>query len=191
MNLLKKCIDINCGEEYDENTSEYFDEECTVCGKPLESIEVDNDFDKCTLIKDTIIIDSLGYIHSLEDIELEDKVKLDKDRIDIYIYDKIQKEHRLYNSFEFNYDEITIGRNSITFCPDIDLTNIDPEKHLSRKHVLIYRENNGIYIRNESQKNTLHLNSELVEYGESKLIPQKNTIVMSGYIFVRLVRAGE
>src|SRR5690606_25654303 len=51
----------------------------------------------------------------------------------------------VFRTFPLEYDENIIGRESKGNRPDIDLTDIDPDRKISRRHALIYRYNQQYY----------------------------------------------
>lgn len=75
------------------------------------------------------------------------------------------------------YEETLIGRKSIDITPEIDLSSIDEERYISRKHALVYKHNDNFYIKRISQKNSLHVNSEAIIDGEVKLEDQDMIIL--------------
>ena len=95
---------------------------------------------------------------------------------------KICINGRVYKSECIQYDEYTIGRNSTTFCPDIDLSKVDFENRISRKHLMIYRQEDKYYVRNLSAKNTVHVNDLLISENESMEINHKDKIILSNFI---------
>ena len=86
----------------------------------------------------------------------------------------------VFRTFPLEYDENIIGRESKGNRPDIDLTDIDPDRKISRRHALIYRYNQQYYIRNLSSKNSLYVNRELIPQNEEVLLEDGSTIVLSG-----------
>lgn len=125
---------------------------------------------------------------NLEELINKDEVSEESD-----IYDGIQgdnliiyKDNEIFKVYELKYDETFIGRNSSEFTPDIDLQEIDNENVISRKHILVYREEGKYYMRNLSKKCSVHLkkyNEEVpkeVPFNLSVIIEDGDFIVLSG-----------
>lgn len=98
----------------------------------------------------------------------------------------LYKDNEVFEIYELKYDEMIIGRNSSEFNPDIDLSEIDNENATSRKHLLIYKENDNYYIRNLSKKCSVHIKrydeneAIVVQFNESVIIEDGDFIVLSG-----------
>lgn len=207
MSLIKKCIGCEC--EFDESEISYRIDYCERCGSKLE-IKEEEEVSPTTsgeysdiwttittepvshipttsivnekVLGDILTIDSLGYIHIIEE-SYNNEINYADQSLQIFINDK------LINSEPIIYDETTIGRNSISFNPDIDLGKIDPEKMVSRKHAMIYRENGKYYLRNLSSKNTLHLNEDPIAQEESKELNNGDLIIFSNYIIAKFIKS--
>jgi hypothetical protein len=98
----------------------------------------------------------------------------------------IYHESKPYRTVPIVYDEMIIGRENMGETPDIDLTSIDTNYRISRKHALIYRNGNGYHIRNLSQKNSLYVNGVIVRENQDFQLQNEMTIVLSneyGLIF--------
>lgn len=210
MNFIKKCT--KCGREFNESEYTYsFCEACgsrliekveeNCPGNPKTDEEVWGPFDgqkdqtpkdikepiptpedNVKLLGDILAIDSLGYIHMIEE-PYNEEINDANQSLQIFINDK------LINSEPIIYDETTIGRHSTSFNPDIDLGKIDPEKMISRKHAMIYRANGKYYLRNLSSKNTLHLNEEPIAQEESKELNNGDLIIFSNYIITKFIKS--
>ena len=90
--------------------------------------------------------------------------------------------------YELKYDETIIGRNSSEFTPDIDLQEVDKENATSRKHLLVYKEDDNYYLRNLSKKCSVHIKRyddepRGVPFNESVIIEDGDFIVLSGKLF--------
>lgn len=121
------------------------------------------------------IVDSLGFIHFTE---YKEKEELNADKIVVYVGKKIYKE------FALEYDETIIGRDSVKFTPDIDLSEIDLEGYTSRRHLMIYKEDDRFYARNLSTKNSVHVERDALAQGESKELNDNDLILLSKYIVI-------
>lgn len=180
----KICSDtVSCGAKF--KLSELLPEEnvCQYCGKSLiDSNEEDPEpMDEPTkdpqfnfVLGDVLTIDKYGYLHII-DSEEEHRYE-GRDRLKIYI------NGRVYKCECIMFDEYTVGRNSTTFCPDIDLSKIDFENRISRKHLMIYRDEDQFYVRNLSSKNTVHVNETLLSENESMVLNDKDKIILSNFI---------
>lgn len=98
-----------------------------------------------------------------------------------YEGDRIQLilDGRVLRTYPLEYDEMLIGREHDGVIPEIDYTNIDGERFISRRHALIYRQQNEYFIRNLSTKNSLHVNKEVVLEKEFRCLQDGDKIVLS------------
>ena len=64
------------------------------------------------------------------------------------------------------FDETVVGRQSRGSSPDIDLAAFDPEKRISRRHLLLFRSEGKYFARNVSEKNAVHLNETPLRFEE-------------------------
>ena len=181
----KKCSDtLLCGAKFKLNDLLPGANVCPYCGKSLidlteEPVEkpvgespVDSQLE--FVLGDVLTIDKYGYLHII-DSEEEHRYE-GRDRLKIYI------NGRVYKCECIMFDEYTVGRNSTTFCPDIDLSKIDFENRISRKHLMIYRDEDQFYVRNLSSKNTVHVNETLLSENESIVLNDKDKIILSNFI---------
>lgn len=170
-----------CGCTYPVNIKE-----CEICGTPnpyMRTISKQKEKDiisEETILGDFIEIDSLGYIHIID--KEEDRKYENLDRLKIYINNKV------YKTIPIKFNEITVGRNSLRFIPTYDLSKIDQENYISRKHLLLYRDQGNVYARNLSSKNTIHINGELLLENESKMLNHNDELTLSGYIVTKFFR---
>lgn len=154
-------------------------EACVLCGTKLTDLTTKDIKkpvidEKKSILGDILTIDKYGYMHI---INPEEESRYEgRDRLKICI------NGRVYKSECIQYDEYTIGRNSTTFCPDIDLSKVDFENRISRKHLMIYRQEDKYYVRNLSAKNTVHVNDLLISENESMEINHKDKIILSNFI---------
>ena len=74
------------------------------------------------------------------------------------------------------------------FIPTYDLSKIDQENYISRKHLLLYRDQGNVYARNLSSKNTIHINGELLLENESKMLNNNDELILSGYIVTKFFK---
>lgn len=124
--------------------------------------------------KSTIFtVDDHGFIHF---IDVKENEELNEDKLVIYLSNKIYKEIPL------EYDETIIGRHSVSYDPDVDLSPIDPESYTSRKHLMIYRQSNKFYARNLSTKNSVHIENYPLANGEDKELNDNDLIILSKYV---------
>ena len=75
-----------------------------------------------------------------------------------------------------------IGRHSVNSDPDVDLSPIDPEGYTSRRHLMIYKENDKFFARNLSTKNSVHVERDVLANGESKELNDNDLILLSKYV---------
>ena len=98
----------------------------------------------------------------------------------------LYKDNEIFKVYELKYDETIIGRNSSEFTPDIDLQEVDVENATSRKHLLVYKEEDNYYLRNLSKKCSVHIKRydedepRVVLFNESVIIKDGDFIVLSG-----------
>lgn len=123
--------------------------------------------------KEIFTIDSRGYIHFLEGSSSEE---INEDKVVIY------KGGVIYKEVPLIYDEMIFGRNSISFEPDVDLSEIDLDKNTSRKHLMIYKCEGKYFARNLSMKNSVHVERFSVKPNESKELEDENLITLSRYL---------
>ena len=127
-----------------------------------------------------------------EDGAIVEFEKSECDNVDIDPYEGIKgdnlilyKDNKIFKVYELKYDEIIIGRNSSEFTPDIDLQEIDDENAISRKHLLVYKEDDNYYIRNISKNCSVHIKrydedeTKVVPFNESMIIEDGDFIVLS------------
>ena len=81
--------------------------------------------------------------------------------------------------YKLEYDETTVGRRSVAETPDIDLSMYDRKNITSRKHALIYKFKDNYYVRNESSKNSLHVNKKSIKKGEDYMLSLGDLIILS------------
>lgn len=176
---VKRCD--RCDMNFTEEMLMAGQETCLMCGSKLinltENTEVKPSIikeDKSPKLKNILTIDKYGYMHFIDNEE-ENRYK-GKDRLKICINGIVCKSEHIH------FDEYTLGRNSTTFCPDIDLSKFDYENRISRKHLMIYRKEDTYFVRNLSSKNTVHVNGELLGENDSKEIENNDTITLSNFI---------
>lgn len=83
-------------------------------------------------------------------------------------------------------DEVLIGRRDpvADSYPDLDLTELDPQAHLSRKHAYIYRQNKNYTLYAVSNAGT-QLNSDLLGLGDRRPLKHGDVIVLAGKIAMK------
>ena len=83
-------------------------------------------------------------------------------------------------------DEVLIGRRDpvADAYPDLDLTDLDPEAHISRKHAYIYRQNKNYTLYAVSNAGT-QLNSDLLDLGDRRPLADGDVIVLAGKIAMK------
>lgn len=135
------------------------------------------EYDKIVEFKENIIfaVDVHGFIHF---IDFKEDEELNEDKLVIYVSNKIYKEIPL------EYDETIVGRHSVSSDPDVDLSPIDPESYTSRKHLMIYKQNDKFYARNLSTKNSVHIENYPLANGENKELNDNDLIILSKYIVI-------
>lgn len=186
---IKVCPRPKCGLKFLEG-SEHFNDNVCVCSAPLilekEFVfKVNNVFgdpnENNEIKKEEIFtLDASGGIHF--NLKKEEEL-LDVDRVVIYIGGRIYKEIPL------EYDETVFGRNSLTFKPDIDLSEIDMNRRTSRNHLMIYKQN-GKYIARNMSSSSLHIERTAVPEGEDCELEDGNLIVLSRSV-VMVFRKGK
>ena len=123
-----------------------------------------------------VALDSKGNIIFIDNKEVQD---IKEDKLVVYLSNQIYKEIPL------EYDEIIIGRLSSSFEPDVDLSEIDIDRNISRKHLMIYRKNGNLYARNLSTKNSVHVQNQPLMTGEDKKLNDDDIIILSRYLVIR------
>lgn len=146
------------------------DDEVLVAKRPVIKMTLE-ELEKQTQVLYTI--DNRGYIHFADVI---DKEELNEDKLVIYLGGEIYKE------IPIEYDETIIGRYSINSEPDVDLSEIDSEGYTSRRHLMIYKEQNKYFARNLSTKNSVHIETEALVPGVDKELHDNDLIILSKYI---------
>ncbi len=86
---------------------------------------------------------------------------------------------RELRTYPLECDETLVGREHDEVKPEIDYTDIDEERYISRRHALIYRQQNEYFIRNESNKNSVHVNKEVLQKKEFRCLQDGDKIVLS------------
>lgn len=97
---------------------------------------------------------------------------------------QVYKDGKMMDKRLFMYDEINIGRQQIGL--DIDLEQIDSEKHISRNHVKLVRENNEYYLIRTSKKTPTYLNGKAVNPDEKVKLLHGDKIVLSEHIGIKI-----
>lgn len=95
------------------------------------------------------------------------------DRIEFILHGQVVRTYPL------EYDEFLIGREHDGVVPDIDYTNFDENRYISRRHALVYRQQNEYFIRNLSTKNSVHVNKEVLKEKEFRCLQDGDRIVLS------------
>ena len=67
----------------------------------------------------------------------------------------------------------------------MDLSEIDIDRNISRKHLMIYRKNGNLYARNLSTKNSVHVQNQPLMTGEDKKLNDDDIIILSRYLVIR------
>ena len=101
----------------------------------------------------------------------------------------VNREPVLHHAVET--DEVLIGRRDpvADAYPDLDLTDFDPEAHVSRKHAYVYRQNKNYTIYAVSNAGT-QLNSELLDLGDRRPLADGDVIVLAGRIAIKFELPG-
>lgn len=88
-------------------------------------------------------------------------------------------------------DEVLIGRRDpvADAYPDLDLTEFDPDAHVSRKHAYVYRQNKNYTLYAISNAGT-QLNSELLELGDRRPLSNGDVVVLAGKIAMKFELPG-
>lgn len=146
----KICIKNSCGKVYTpENDEEYEARTCCgICGAP---VDVDLGEYPYEIVEEERIV------------KKEEPLPGEGPRLLIY------KGREIETVVSLEYDETIIGRQSINSTPDIDMTDIDLDRNVSRQHAMIYKEENSFYLRKLSSNNALHVNTEPVMEEDVKL----------------------
>lgn len=132
---------------------------------PRESLEVQKNINK----SDGFFIDEFGYIYF-------DRFK---ETINNYPKIVIYLEDIVYKVIDVKYEEMTIGRSAKNNNPDIDLKAIDLEKIISRKHGIIYKKNDGYYLKNIASQNSIHINGVELFRNQEKKLESDDLIILS------------
>jgi pSer/pThr/pTyr-binding forkhead associated (FHA) protein len=91
-------------------------------------------------------------------------------------------EGRRYLDFTLDCDETRIGRRGHGSRPDIDLSVIDPEKRLSRRHLLLHRTDGQFYARNESGRGTVHVDGKALAQGAEHPLTDGAQLVLDKFV---------
>lgn len=83
-------------------------------------------------------------------------------------------------------DEVLIGRRDpvADAYPDLDLTELDTDAHVSRKHAYIYRQNKNYTLYAVSNAGT-QLNRDLLDLGDRRALTHGDVIVIAGKIAMK------
>lgn len=188
--ITKKCRNKSCGIQYKEGQDGFELERCKICGAPLLEVEIiiedasdrqeESNYNHESVhnnISKLYYLDDNQYIHfnKINEIYLKDEVKDTYTGPRFIIYEK----GRIIQIVPVIYDEIVIGRKCVDSDPEIDLSDIDKERHSSRKHCLVYKLRGEYYIRNTSSKNSVHINTIAVLENEDKKIEESDFIILS------------
>lgn len=191
---IKKCIKPNCGLVFNEREEEFKEGYCE-CGCTLELVldipetAMDEENPKAqqrsgeivAISDDGTLIFSNDEAQISKPISSNDEVKTSKPKA-ANMYLDIYCNGQVYKTFCIKYDEIIIGRSCIDNTPDLDLSSIDLEKKISRRHAMVYRIQNEYYIKNLSTKNSLHVNGDPVLFNNVVKIEADTEIVLSNFI---------
>lgn len=193
--------DIEDNDDFEENIDYKTDR--VVCEEDKETFEERNCFVDIEMVDNSlegeVIIaseDTESDKDSLDNeestiINFNEEENVDSDNVDPYENIKgnnliLYKENEIFKVYELKYDETIIGRNSSEFTPDIDLQEVDNENATSRKHVLVYKEDDNYYLRNLSKKCSVHIKRydenepRVVPFNESVIIEDGDFMVLSG-----------
>ena len=123
-----------------------------------------------------LVFDSKGNVCFIDNKEIQE---VKEDKLVVYLSNQIYKEIPL------EYDETIIGRLSSKFEPDVDLSEIDVDRNISRKHLMIYRKGGNLYARNLSTKNSVHVQNKPLMTGQDKKLNDDDIIILSRYLVIR------
>lgn len=198
--LVKVCLRPGCPNKYNED-SKFFEREHCQCAAPLivkreEIIEINNVFgtpegaeqeNKSTEpvidpnVPQLFVLDHSGVIHF--GLSKEEKL-ISEDRIVIYVGGHVYKE------VPIEYDETVIGRKSGLDIPDVDLTEIDLGRKISRKHLMIYKRKGKYFARRLTSKKSVHIERTALASGEDCELNDGDLIILSRQV-VMIYREGK
>ncbi|MBP3917434.1 FHA domain-containing protein [Clostridium sp.] len=190
---IKQCFNPICRVKYREDMEEYELDNCSVCGAPIILIEETSDekvLESSPLSNEdnNISEDSNEVFSEKKDVYFkvlangEIVISQFKEEVDTNVSGprvNIYSGVTLKSVFKLEYDETSIGRRSVAETPDIDLSMYDRKNITSRKHALIYKLKDNYYVRNESSKNSLHVNKKSIKKGEDYMLSSGDLIILS------------
>ena len=190
---IKQCFNPICRVKYREDMEEYELDNCSVCGAPIILIEETPDekvLESSPLSNEdnNISEDSNEVFSEKKDVYFkvlangEIVISQFKEEVDTNVSGprvNIYSGVTLKSVFKLEYDETSIGRRSVAETPDIDLSMYDRKNITSRKHALIYKLKDNYYVRNESSKNSLHVNKKSIKKGEDYMLSSGDLIILS------------
>ena len=190
---IKQCFNPICRVKYREDMEEYNLDNCTVCGAPIILIEEmadDNISESSTLNNENsdILEDCNEVCSERKDVIFEVlsngniEILLSENEVDTNVSGprvNVYSGVTLKAVYKLEYDETTVGRRSVAETPDIDLSMYDRKNITSRKHALIYKFKDNYYVRNESSKNSLHVNKKSIKKGEEYMLSLGDLIILS------------
>lgn len=121
-------------------------------------------------LKEIYQLDNYDYIYfnRFEDIDIRNMPKM-----------IIYKDNLLYKIVPIKRNNAIVGRRSKITTPNIDLTDLDEEKLLSKRHIQIFKEAGEFYVKNVSENGKVTVENELVEVDDMKKIEPGDKIVLS------------
>lgn len=197
---IKQCFNPDCSIKYREDMDDYNLDNCTKCGAPIIFIECDENFNNFSNPNSSS--DNINNYMNKDKLELEkDILTQNNDRNVIFKlsangeiivteneeinFDLTGPRLIIYSGvtakdvYEIKYDEVVIGRRNVSEIPDIDLSIYDRNNITSRRHALVYKLRDRFYVRNESSKNSLHVNKKAIAKGEDFRLENGDLIILS------------
>lgn len=198
--LVKICLRPGCPNKYNED-SKFFEREYCQCAAPLivkreeiveinnvfgtpEGVEQENKTNESVVdpnVRQLFVLDHCGGIHF--NLSKEEKL-INEDRIVIYVGGHVYKE------VPIEYDEMIIGRKSVLFEPDVDLTEIDLGRKTSRRHLMIYRRRGKYFARKLSSNKSVHIERTALAEGTDCELKDGDLIILSRQV-VMIYREGK
>ena len=195
---IKKCKKPQCGRRYKETEPEFADGYCE-CGGPLEEI-VDTNTSNVSMPKTPPAQSDVSTEKSRHKTpKFGDKNKVILPGDPEYCVSPSTKQtspevsglkasvtafcngEELHN-MPIIFDEMEVGRESKGKPADIDLTEFDPDQRISRRHLLLFRQNNQYFVRNLSKKNSVHVGNQPLRFEEEHQLADGDLIILSGFL---------
>lgn len=108
------------------------------------------------------------YFNRFEDIDIRNMPK-------VIVY----KDELVYKIVPIKRNNAIVGRRSKITTPSIDLTDLDEERLLSKRHIQIFKEAGEFYVKNVSENGIVKVADELVPVDGMKKIEPGDRVTLS------------